>query len=213
MRLKPGQKVKVNRIPLPLSEPVAMPVEVPTPTAAEIVEAVQEIEPISNPEAEASKFTQSTEEVVNIPISVTKSDPQAWKKTLQPENLVYNATTSAVVKDLNGLHMDLQLVKGQKVTSAGRVTKDANTYVITQKHLSEGKYYGIPLEHLGVGQDPDAYIGPLVSNDRDALDDLYNLNLSMELKEAAKHFSPKEKLVNSLGKLYSAVIKLKFWKK
>lgn len=204
LRLKPSQVVKVYRNALPVETPPA-----PTPEPPK-VETPQPVSPVVNPPKEAE--VENPDGSVPVPVTVVPKDPNAWKK-VTPEEKVYIAQASSLIKDQEGLHMDLQLVKGQKVNSAGRFTKENDKnekveYVITKKHLTDGKYYGIPVSLLDKGQDPDKYVGPLTNDGDDDLDNLLDDDFIMETKEALKNFTSREKLVDFLGSLYDFLIRL-----
>lgn len=214
LRFKPNDVIKVYRNPLPQEAPA------PAPVPAPVVEAPQAVAPVVDPPKQAEEAKKEVEEnadgSVTVPVTVVPKDPKAYQKTLVPEDKIYIAATSKTIHDIDGLHMDLQLVAGQKVTSGGRFTKEDENgkvveYVITKKHLTDGKWYGIPADFLGAAKDPNAYVGPLVNDEDD--DDLFDLDLAVELRDAIGLTSKREKFLDFLGKLYDALMKLKFWNK
>ncbi len=216
LRLKPNQVVKVYRNPLPIAQPAPAPE--PAPTPAPVAETPQPVTPVSAPAAEAAANAPVDEDETRIPVTVVPKDPKAYQKTLEKESKVYIAQASQLIHDADGLHMDLQLVKDQKVTSGGTFTKvdDAgkeHRYVITQKHLTDGKWYGIPVELLDAGQNPNTYVGPLTADDDDYLDKLLDEDFIMESKEALKTFTSREKFLDFLGKIYEFILKLNIFSK
>ena len=210
LRLKPNQVVRVYRSPI-------APVQA---TPAPVVEAPQPVAPVVEQPKQAEAVTENADGSVNVPVTVVPKDPKAYQKTLVPEDKVYIAATSKIIHDMDKLHMDLQLVAGQKVTSGGRFTREELNadgvletveYVITKKHLADGTWYGIPADFLGAAKDPNAYVGPLVNDEDD--DSLFDLDLVMELKDAVGLTGTREKFLDFLGKLYDGLSKLKFWNK
>lgn len=211
LRLKPNQVVKVNRTPLAVAQP--QPAPAPTPVPTPVVEVAQSVAPIT--EAPKPAPVENEDGSVNVTVSIVPKDPKAYQKTLVPEEKVYIASTSKLVYDMDALHMDLQLVSGQKVTSGGRFFKDnekdvKEEFIISKKHLSLGQWYGIPVDYLGAGKDPNAYVGPLVDDDDD---DIFDMDLTLELKEALGNLSGREKFINFLGKIYDVILKLNVFKK
>ena len=210
LKLKPGQVIKVHRQPLPVAQPI--PAAAPAP-----VEAPQAVAPVVAADAPKAAPVENEDGSVNVPVNVVPADPKAYQKTLEKEEKVYIASTSKVVHDMDKLHMDLQLVSGQKVTSGGRFKKadekgEMQEYIISKKHLELGQWYGIPVDYLGAGKDPNAYVGPLVNDDSD-IDDLLDMDLVLEMKEAIGNLSGREKLINFLGKIYDVVSKINIFKK
>lgn len=205
LRLKPNQVVKVYKKPIQAPAPAVVVPKVETP---------QPVTPVIDPPKPAVQ--ENADGSVTVPVTVTPKDPKAYQKTLVPEEKVYIAATSKVIHDMDKLHMDLQLVAGQKVNSGGRFTKEdedgkLTEYVITKKHLEAGQWYGIPADFLGAAKDPNAYVGPLVNDEDD--DSLFDLDLVMELKDAVGLTSTREKFLDLLGKLYDGLMNLKFWNK
>jgi hypothetical protein len=216
LRLQPGQSVKVYRNPLPAVQ-AAAPVETPAPA---VIETPQAVTPVVDPPKQAEEIQENEDGSVIVPVTVVPKDPNAYKKTLVPENKVYIAATSKTIKDMDGLGMDLQLVAGQKVTSGGSFEREETVdgkkvtvkYVITAKHLSENKWYGINKDFLGAAKDPNAYVGPLVKDeDDDVLKNLLDPDFIAETKEAIGKFTHREKFIDSLGVIFDAVAKLRFW--
>lgn len=212
LRLQPSQVVKVYRTPLPVNQPVQASItpEVPATPA-----------PVAPPVVPAA---ENSDGAVSVPVTVIRVDPNAYKSTLQAEEKVYIAATSKVIKDMDGLGMDLQLVAGQKVTSGGAFEKEEIVdgqkvmvqYILSKSHYGDGKnvkWYGINKDFLGTAKDPNAYVGQLVKDDEDEDDDLFDLDLAMEAKEAANLLTSREKLIDLIGKLFDAFTKLKFWNK
>jgi hypothetical protein len=216
LRLKPGQVLKAYKSPIAPVQATPAPVAVPEPVPT-VVETPVAVAPVVDPPKEAAKEIQENEDgSVNVPVTVVPKDPKAYQKSLLPEDKVYIAVTSKLIHDMDKLHMDLQLVAGQKITSGGRFWKHdddgkAREYVITKKYLADGKWYGIPVEYLGAGQDPNAYVGPLLSDEDDQDDYLLNLldpDFIAESKEALKTWSSREKFVDFLGSIYDKLVSL-----
>ena len=101
--------------------------------------------------------------------------------------------------------MDLQLVYGQKVNDAQIFEKAGQQYVRTQKSVDEGVWYGVPMEALSVGQDPDAYVGPLTADVEDD-DSLFNLDVALEAREMLNHLSGREKVVALIARVQGIFI-------
>lgn len=209
LRLKPNQVVKVYRNPLPIAAPAPAPV--PEPTPAPVAEVPVAVQPVVDPPKQATQ--ENPDGSVDVPVTVVPKDPKAYQKTLVPESKVYIAQASQLIKDADGLHMDLQLVKDQKVTSGGTFEKDGKHYVITKKHLEDGKWYGIPVELLDAGQNPDTYVGPLTKDNDDDIAHLLDDDFIMETKEALQTFTSREKFLDFLGKIYDLILKLNVFKK
>ena len=182
IRLQPNQIVKVYRTPLPAPQPVPAP-EPPKEVPVTVTQPAPEPE---KPKAD--------------PDTLVLAKP-GWKTTYKADNKVYIATDSIVVKDQAGIQMDLQLVKGQKVTGAGTFEKNDVKYVRTQKSVDNDWWYGIPVASLSSGQDPDKYTGPLLEDEDD--DSIFDLpmDLADEAKELYKNLSSREKLVAVVGKV------------
>jgi len=198
MRLQPNQIVKVNRTPI-APAPTPAPVVV-SPQPAPV--APQPVTPVKPTEAAPAPEKPKVE-----PEPVLLAKP-GWKTTFKPESKVYIASDSVIIKDQAGLQADLQLVKGQKVTSAGTFVKGDVTYVRTKKSLDNDWWYGIPVTALDKGQDPNKYVGPLVDDDDD--DSIFDLpmDLADEAKELFKNYSNREKLVAVVGKIEGSVLRL-----
>lgn len=184
IRLQPNQIVKVNRSPIPAPAPAPAPV----PVAVVAPEPAKTPEPVkTDPE----------------PLVLTKP---GWKTSFKAERKVFVASESIIVKDLAGMNLDLQLVKGQKVRSGGIFEKDGVAYARTEKSVTNDWWYGIPLTALGSGQEPDKYVGPLVDDDDD--DDIFKLPLDLkeEAKELYKNLSTREKLVAVVAKTQGFIV-------
>lgn len=198
-RLKPNQVIKVYKTPLSIEVPAQVTVASPTPTVVTPApEAVQPVAPVVPPKEESE---------VKIEVKVNPSNPKAYQESVEGIKRVYIATTSVIVKDMDGLHMDRQLVKGQKVNGAQIFEKAGQQYVRTQRSVDEGIWYGIPLESLSVGQDPNSYIGPLTA-DLDEDDSLFDIDTAKELKELANHLSGREKIVALLARIQGVFLRV-----
>lgn len=117
-----------------------------------------------------------------------------WKETYQEKPAVYNAKQDAVIKDLAGIKADIQLIDKVRVNGAGVFVKDGTTYIRTRKSVEGGFWYGIPEDFLTPPEDPDKYVGPLLSVDEDD-DELFNLDMTMEEKQAFHSLSIRERVV------------------
>lgn len=163
----PGTAHGVNTVDL---EPYAEPV-VTAPTEPVVDAEATETLPASDGEA--------------IEVHVTPTDPNKWKESF---NTVasgdYTATESVVVKDLEQIHQDKQLYKGQVVHAAGSFTKDHITYLRTKKAASDGLWYGVPITAAELDE---------LDEDDDVFS-LADIKLKSEMKEAIegltlrKHF-------------------------
>lgn len=195
LKLKPNQVIKVYTQALPINQPAPAP-QAPVVPVPEKVEAVAPVTP-----AQAPAVTEEKIEVKVIP-----TDPKAYQATFTPEDRVYIAQQSIIVKDMEGLHMDRQLVKGQKVNSGGRFTRSEVTYIRTKRSIADNVWYGVPESALSKGQDPNAYVGPLTDNEDD--DSLFDLDMATEARELLNKLSGREKVVAFLAKVQGVFIRL-----
>ena len=198
IKLKPGQVVKVYKTPLAkrtASTPV--PTVIATATTAPVEPKFEAPKPVIAP----------AETVVDenvVPVTVIHD---AWKATYTESDMLYIAKENAVVKDVTGLHMDRQIVKGQKVNGAGVFEKEGIKYVRTHKSIEENQWYGVPLGILSDGQNPDSYVGPLLT-DEDDDDGLFELDMVLEAKEMFNNLSGREKIVAFVARIQGFLLKL-----
>lgn len=156
LRLRPGQVIKVNRNPLPKSEPA--------PESTVTTPAVIEPSP-SILESAIDSTLDDTAPIAELP-------PRIWKDSFTTDGAgEYLATRSLIVKDIEGLHISLQLRKGTKVTVAGAFEKDGKMYYRSARHEQRGQWYGIP----------DDAIKP-----QHAVDEFDEIDMDMDLKGEAR---------------------------
>jgi hypothetical protein len=212
LRLQPNQTVKVYKQPLPAAQPVAA--AAPAPTPAPVVEAPQAVAPVVDPPKQAEEAKENEDGSVSVPVTVVPTDPKAYQKTFVPEDKVYIAKESMIIKDFDQLHMDRQLIQNQKVISGGTFEKDGETYVRTKKQVEEGAWYDLNKKSLDAGQDPDAYVGPLTADDDDLdLKNLLDPDFIAEAKDELKTWTSRQKFIDLLGRIYDVLSKVKFWNK
>lgn len=177
-RLAVGQVVRVREA-APVAVPTPAPVAAPTP----VVEAAPAV------------VTTPTEEKIAVTVV-----PVNYKDTYIEDAKEYIATENIVVKDLDGLQKDLQLVANQKVNASGTFVKDGITYVRSKYHAKNGLWYGVPMTALA-NNDTKKYVGKLRNDDDLDDDELFNIDLSLETKELLHTLSSREKVVATVGKI------------
>lgn len=128
-----------------------------------------------------------------IPVTITPVDKDAYKQTATDINLIYIAQESVIVKDLDGMGMDKQLVKGQKVNGAQLFTKNGIEYVRTKRSVEDGIWYGVPMQYLNEGQPADEYVGVLTQDDDDNED--FNLDEIWQLRKDSGALSMREHML------------------
>lgn len=184
LRLKPKQVVKVYRTPLAIVAPP--PVPAPTPPAPEPV-----VEPV----------VVVPEVTVTPPVVV---DKKAYQATAQEIDKVFIANRSVPVLDMDGLHITKQLVKGRKVDAGQIFEKDGVKYLRTKRSIDDGIWYGVPMDSVDNGQDPDTYVGPLVEDD----DSAFDLDVAKEIREAIGNLSGRDKLIALFAKIQGFFLRL-----
>ncbi len=183
LRLKPKQVVKVYRTPLAIVAPP--PVPAPTPPAPAPVVAPVVVVPPPDP----------------LVITV---DKKAYQATAQEIDKVFIANRSVPVLDMDGLHITKQLVKGRKVDAGQIFEKDGVKYLRTKRSIDDGIWYGVPMDSVDNGQDPDTYVGPLVEDD----DSAFDLDVAKEIREAIGNLSGRDKLIALFAKIQGFFLRL-----
>lgn len=125
----PDHNYGVNTVDLTLETPPAVTVETPVAEAAPAT-------PTDNGEI--------------IPVKVIPVAPDAWKASFKINAAGdYVSKESLVIKDLDAIHPDLELPKGQNVNIVGTFAKDGNNYYKPKlKTFGEDHWYGIPFDQL-----------------------------------------------------------------
>jgi hypothetical protein len=174
LKLTPGQHVMVYK----WVEPA------PAPTPA--------IEP--TPVVEPPKAVLSEQTTV---------DDTNWKKSYTELVQEYISKEDVVVRDMDALHGDLQLVANQRVHGKGVFTRDGVVYVRTVKSVQNGWWYGVPKSALEIDptNTPENPLPILPADDEDLDDEMFNLDMAKEARELLHNLSSREKLVNFVGKL------------
>lgn len=203
--LVPGQRVRVRPAPV-------APTPAPTPEPVANVEQIQ-----SAPSTPAPANVEQPDGSTKIEVKTTPAAPVAairppaeeYKESFAANPGTYIAKESVVVHDLDNLHPDLQLIAGKQVNAAGTFIKDNEVYVIARKHLSEGKWYGVPLGILR-GTDDERYVGPLkpLTGDEDDIDQILSPDMVKEAREYFGNLTTREKFVAFLAKAQGGLLRL-----
>lgn len=193
----PDHNYGINTVDLVLEVPPA-PVEASqpplvitdntvTPPAVTPEPVVAPTPVVSAPESEAQKV-----EVKVIPV-----DPEAWKHSLDTSVAGrYRAQASVIVRDLEGMRPEHQLVAGKVYEIGGKIVgPDKLTYYMTPTSITNRTFFGIPKASLEVSS---------LNSDLEENEDLLNLDIARELHDdlakARNGFSLKAKALEKMAK-------------
>lgn len=169
----------------------------------QVVKVYRSALPIEQAAPVATPQPVETPKEVNVPVTV-----KTYKDSFVADAREFVAINSAIIKDMDGLHRDLQLVDDQIVKSAGHFIKDGNKFYISRKHHSDNKWYGIHEDNLRPLEEVKDYLGNDKTDDDDKdIADLLNLDMAHEARELLHNLSNYEKIVGFAGTISGHIAK------
>lgn len=160
--------------------------------------------PVPTPVVEAPQPAPAESPAEVVEVKVTPKPETTWKDTLELHEETYKASKTIIVKDLDMLHADKHLVKHQIVNAGATFKKDGITYLRTKKHITEGIWYGVPIDAVVKSETPGR-VGPLDTTEISD-DDLFRIDMSLEARQAFHNLTRRERIVEFVARVQAWIL-------